>query len=309
MLDPDLDLNLLRALDRLLTSGSVSVAARSLGIGQPAMSKQLERLRQVTQDPLLVRAGRTMVLTERALALKPAVQDALVAVEAALRAPARFDPSSAQGSFALAVGEESLAVLAVPLTRLFRAQVPGIDLRLRQLRRESLTELDAGRLDLVVMPDLRPLPGFSVPDVSRFVARPLFDERFVVISADRRRWTLSRFLQAAHVLPAPLGENDVGTVDTLLARQGLKRRVVLTVPSFEAAVRVVAGSDLIATVPSRLAKALGGTFQAPPPLELPELRINMLWHPRLTTDPRHAFVRTLLPRAVGQEASAKPRAR
>ncbi len=298
MIDRDLDLNLLRALDRLLASGSVSGAARALGLGQPAMSKQLERLRQVTGDPLLVRAGRVMVLTERAVALRPAVQDALVAVEAALRAPGRFEPFTARGTFAIAMGEEALAVLAAPVTRLLLERAPGIDLRLRQLRRESFPELDAGRLDLLVMPNLQGFPGLSVPDLSRFVARLLFDERFVVISSRPRRWSLSTFLEVGHVLPAPLGESDLGAIDVLLARQGLKRRVALTVPSFEAAVRVAAGTDLISTVPARLATVLGGVFQARPPLALPDLPISMLWHPRLTTDARHAFVRALLPQAL-----------
>lgn len=289
------DLNLLRALERLLSTASVTVAARQLGVGQPAASRSLERLREQLGDPLLVRAGKGMVLTERGRALLPEVQTALAAAERALQPLAPFDAATATGVFRLAMGDDAQTALTARIVQRLRQTAPGMDLRIRPVTLGLGAELERDALDLVVFPDIRALPGFKVPDLSAFVLRDLFTERFCVVSQGPRRWTLDDYCDAGHVLVSGGGDNDRGFVDLILQGLGRKRRVVLTVPTFHQAAMVVATSDLVATLPLHAARAAKmGLHLGDPPLELPELPMRLLWHPRTTASSRHRFLRQLI---------------
>lgn len=293
--DASVDLNLLRALDQLLRTRSVSSAARALGLGQPALSKTLARLRQHFDDPLFVRVGHAMIPTPRALALVEPVRTALEAASRALAPREVFVPESARGSLVLAMPEHVEATLLLPLVTRLRTAAPGIDVRVRQLALPSRAELVRGDLHLAVMPDMSQLPHLPQPDVSQFVVRPLYRDTYAV--ARRRtkrgpRWTLASYAAASHVLVASLGENDVGVVDQALASAGLRRRVALTVPGFLEAARIASESDLVATLPRRMITTAGYPLDvAVPPCVLPELSMRMVWHPRDTHDPRHRWLR------------------
>jgi DNA-binding transcriptional LysR family regulator len=289
----DLDLNLLRALERLLATASVTRAAADLGVGQPAASRALERLRGHLRDPLLLRAGRGMVLTERAQELLPRAREALDAVARAMEPLEPFDPATAVGVLRLALGDDAQTALTVPLVERLRAAAPGLDLRIRPVHARVGDALDRGQLDAVVFPDVSVLPGFRLPDLEAYVRRPLFTERFVVLSAVPATWTLDRYAAADHVLVA--GDDDRGFIDHLLAERGLRRRVALTVPTFQQAVNAVASTDLIATLPAHAARATRHPLHAAePPLPIPPLPMVMLWHPRTTASPRHRLLRQLL---------------
>jgi DNA-binding transcriptional LysR family regulator len=294
------DLNLLLALERLLATGHVGKAAAELGVSQPAMSRQLERLRGLLGDPLLVRVGRGMVLTARAEALLPLARTALEAVHAALRPPAPFNPLVAQGSFHLAIPDDVLAAVVLPLMEHLRTAAPRLDVRVRAMTRASLEALTRGTLDVAVLPDVRGMPGLNAPDLSEFVVQPLFTDRFVVVAARRiPRLTVQAWAARDHVLVTPAGESERGIVDGLLAREGLSRRVALTVPSFQQAALVVASSDLVATLPERAARLSGVPLALhPPPLPMPPLPMNLVWHPRTTTSARHRFIRDALKASV-----------
>ncbi len=298
----DVDLNLLLALERLLSTGHVSKAAAELGIGQPAMSRQLERLRALLGDPLLVRSGRGMVLTARAEALLPLARTAVEAVHAALQPPAPFDPGVAQATFRIAVPDDALAAVVLPLMEHLRATAPGLDVRVRAAARASLEALTRGTLDVAVLPDVRGLPELSAPDLSEFVVHPLFADRFVVVAARRiARLTVREWAARDHVLVTPAGESERGIVDRLLENEGLSRRVALTVPSFQHAALVVARSDLVATLPERAAQLSGVPLALhPPPLPMPPLPMNLVWHPRTTTSARHRFIRDAIKAVVGR---------
>jgi DNA-binding transcriptional LysR family regulator len=299
-----IDLNLLVALDRLLAYGSVTRAAASLGVGQPALSKSLEKLRELLGDELLVRSGRTLVKTARATELQPRVRAALEAVFQALQPVAPFEPRSARGTLRVALGDDVQSALLVPLALLLTKEAPGLELRVRPLTLELPAALERDAVDLAVVPDLRQLPGSPVPDLSRFVAKKLYRERFVVASRSARRFSLRSFAAAEHVLVAPTGVNDVGFVDTLLAERGLTRRIAVTVPTFHQAVELVAQSDLIATLPDRaLRVSPRPVHTCAAPLPLPALDALIVWHPRYTTDARHRFVRELLRRALQRPES------
>ncbi|MFN7702680.1 MAG: LysR family transcriptional regulator [Deltaproteobacteria bacterium] len=295
----ELDFNLLRSLHRLLELQSVTGAARSLGIGQPAMSKHLERLRHELKDPLVVRRGNRLHLTERAKALRPDVQELVQRIGLVLSPPAPFVALKSTGVFTVAMGDDVAGVVLPAFVKVLATSCPRVDVRIRALGRQTLGQLDSGEVDAAVVPDLRKEPSLDLPSLDRFVARPLYEERFAVASRTRRRWTLEAWLAASHVLPTPLGENDVGLLDRALASRRLSRRVALTVPSFGAAARVVEQTDLIATLPRAFVRSVAPSlFLAEPPLSVPMPTPLLVWHPRHSTDPRHRFLRQVLVEGV-----------
>lgn len=308
---PDFDLNLLRALEKLLTTRSVSAAARGLAVGQPAMSKTLSRLREHFGDPLLVRVGHAMVPTPRGAALIEPVQAALSAAGRALAAPEAFDPATARGQIAITMPEHAHTTVAVPLLERLQTAAPGIDLRIRSLSRTSRAEIVRGEVQLAILPDLSGLPGLPKPDLSDFVVRPLYGDRYAVARACGRRparWTLDGYARARHVLVTSLGESDTGVVDAVLSGHGLSRRVVVTVPGFLQAARLVATTDLIATLPERFLRSTGFALDVqPPPCELPELPMLVGWHSRDTHDARLRWLREQLAACVLTEARRPPK--
>lgn len=293
------DYNLLRSLEALLTTGSVTRAARQLGIGQSAMSKQLEKLRQLTGDPVLVRQGRLVTLTERARGLLPLVGDAVQAVQRALGPAAAFDATQASGTFALAMNDETTVPVLGPFMERLRAVAPQVDVRVRALGRDVLAMLDSGQLDVAVLPDLRKRAGFDMPELERFVVRTVASDPFVVVSREKRRLDRASYLKASHVVTAPLGESDASVLDASLTSLRARRRVALTVPTFTQAVLVVAQTDLIATVPRTIVDHVAPSLaRAKPPLPFPAPARLLVWHPRRTPDPRHRYLRGLLQEAL-----------
>jgi DNA-binding transcriptional LysR family regulator len=296
-----LDLNLLVALDALLRHGSVSGAARELGLSQPATSRALDRLRSTLDDPLFVRAGRGLVPTDRAQELRAPVAAALVAVRQVFDHTPTFDPASATGELQLAVGDEVQLAFGARLVAELQAASPGVDVRFRPLSATSLDEGRRGLLDLAVAPDLSPLPAIAGSvDYADFVTRRLYDRRFVGIARrgtpppDRAAW-----LAARHAIVSFDGGGR-GFVDELLDAQGASRRVVASLTSFPAVARLVAESDVLAVVPAECAGPEHEVFALP--IEVPTLPILLVWHPRRTTDPRHRFFREVVARclATGQ---------
>jgi len=295
MLSRDLDLNLIRALEALLVAESVTGAARRIGVGQPAMSKQLDKLRSVLGDPLLVRLGRRHVLTARARELAPLVGDAVASLGRALSAAPPFDPHRAAGVLRLALNDESAATLLAPLIEQLASRAPGLDVRVRPLGRDLPAALDSAQLDLAVVPDLRETRGFDMPDLDRFVVRRLGVDPFVSVSRRRRRFTRESWLAASHVVTAPLREREGSVLDDALSAIRARRRVALTVPSFTIAVLVAARTKLVATVPGEVATAVAPHLpRIRPPIPFSAPPMALVWHPRDTPDPRHRFARDLV---------------
>lgn len=301
-----LDLNLLLALDRLVRLRSVSAAARDLGVTQPAMSRTLQRLRDVLGDPLLVRVGRGVVPTERALALAEPAAEALRAVERVFAPPPTFDPATARGELSIALTDEAQVAYADAIVHAVWAVAPGVDVRVRPLSLASVEQARRGDLDLAITPDLGPLPAtVGAPDLREFVAKRLYRRRFVVIGAlDRPRpsLTLAEYAAASHVIVGADGGGR-GFVDDLLAERGLRRRVAATVTSFPSAAALVASTDLLATLPEEVVltgSARVRVYEAP--LALPVLDILCVWHPRRTAEPRHRALREVVMAAITARA-------
>ncbi|MCA9593802.1 MAG: LysR family transcriptional regulator [Myxococcales bacterium] len=297
-----LDLNLLVAFDRLLETRSVTAAARELGVTQPAMSRTLARLRSALDDPLFVRTGRTLVPTPRAQALEPKVEAAIHAARLVFESEAPFHPNTAHGIVTLAMGDETQQAFAdAILARIWR-EAPNLDIRLRRLSLESVSESRRGEVDLALSPDLAALPASAGRvDLSEFVQKHVYDRRFVVVSSPkhpRRRFTLASYAAADHVLAGP-DASGRGFVDDYLEQHGLSRRVAASVSSFASAAAIVARTTLVSTLPDDLVRtSTVKLVLAKPPLDLPALPMMLLWHPRHTTEARHRFVRERTAEAI-----------
>ena len=223
------------------------------------------------------------------------IRRALGDIDGALRQQPAFEPREAERVFTLACVDFGSLVIVPPLLARLRAEAPGVDLVVRQLRSEEIErQLAEGQVDLAV----GVLYGQDEPWM---VGQRLFEERFVcVVRADhptvRGPLTLDQFVALDHALISPRGRQG-GFVDRALARHGRTRRVALTVPHFLAAPIVVAGSDLILTVPERIARAFAKMLPlqiVEPPLEVEGFAVTQYWHERQARDPAHVWFRGLV---------------
>ncbi len=313
-----LDLNLLAALDVLLRERNVTRAAKKLGITQSAMSHKLKRLREELGDPLFVTAPGGLAPTARAESLEEPLRRALQDVAAAVRASAPFDPSTAEREVRVAcVDAIELTLLPEILARLAR-EAPKIRLSIRRRGPRSMEELASGELDLIVAPGGVPGVGYDeLPGVQR---RLLGADGFAcVVRADhplvRKRLTLSRFLELDHLLVTP-GGTSLGVVDQVLAKDGLSRRVAVTIPSFVSAPLLVARTDLVLTCPTSVAEVASRVVPLrvlTPPIALPTIPLFLFWHVRVQHDPAHRWIRefvlsTFVATAAGKAGRPAPTA-
>ena len=285
-----LDLNLLVALDALLAERNVTRAARRLNLSQPALSAQLQRLRDLLGDPLLLPAQRGMTPTRRALELQAPLREALEGVRAVLAAGAGFDPATAELTVAVAASDYVQYALLMPLAIQLRREAPGVRLAWRALDDAQLAgQAERGEVDLAFMtPETAP---------EHLRSRKVLDERYVVIVRRNhplvsRTINLDQLCALDHVVVRPRGGGFTGATDTALAAHGRERRVVLSVPSFLMVPEIVARSDMAALVPDRVARDRVDRLELlEPPVPVPGFAIAMLWHDRTAMHPALAWFR------------------
>jgi DNA-binding transcriptional LysR family regulator len=304
------DLNLLVALDALLTERSVTRAAARIGITQSAASHALSRLRRLTGDELLVRGRDGMVPTLRADAMRAPLRRALDDITGTLSPARAFDPKTARlRAFIGASDYAELVLLPGIMARLMR-EAPGVELRVLVPGHDPASELAAGKLDFVIM--LLP-PGDAGQGIR---GRRLFSDRFVCITrrghplAKTKTLSLSSFARAAHALISPWGMEG-GYVDDALARLGLQRKVAVAVPHFLVAPHIVASSDLLLTVAERVADVVAGPLGlvvlAPPQeLDLTGFTLSILWHERTHEDPARRWLREVIVAEASQRSGRAP---
>ena len=288
----DLDLNLLAALDALLAEGSVTRAARRLGLSASAMSRTLTRLRTATGDPLLVRAGRGLVPTPRATEIRDRVHMLVRDAHAVLRPqPTEIDVATIERTFTIRAGEGFVELFAARLVATLTAAAPRIRLRFAPKPDKTADPLREGEIDL----DIGVL-GASAPEVR---AHLIFRDRFVgaaraghpLLSAPV---TPERYAACKHVVASRKGV-FAGPVDDALDQLGLRRETVVVVPGFTDALRIARESDLVALVPSACFR--GGdpstndltAFDLP--VRTPDIAISAMWHPRMDADPGQRWLR------------------
>lgn len=283
------DLNLLITLDVLLAEGSVTRAARRLRLSPSAMSRALARLRETTGDPLLVRAGRELVPTPRALELRESVGPLLGEVLAVLAPKQALDPRQLAQTFTLRSSDGFVENFGPALLAHIGAQAPGVRLRfVQKLDRESV-QLREGSIDL----ETGVIGSLTSPEVR---TRRLFSDRFVGVvrsghALAQGEISAERYAAGQHVLVARR-DQDTGPMDDALAALGLQRTIASIVGGFTAALALAAGSDLIATVPERHTGNLrAGMFSFALPLGMPDLTVSLMWHPRMDADPAHRWLR------------------
>lgn len=283
------DLNLLSTLDVLLAEGSVARAAQRLRLSPSAMSRALARLRKAMGDPLLVRAGRGLVPTPRALELRERVSQLVKDGEAVLRPAEGPDLKQLVRTFTLRSSEGFVETFGPDLIARVAKEAPGVRLRfVPKLDRES-AELRDAAVDL----ETGVVGKMTSPEVR---TQALFRDRFIGVvrkkhALSRGKITTSRFATGKHILVSRRGLES-GPIDEALKRAGLEREIVAVVGGFSTALALARATDLIATVPERHTGTLRcGMHSFPLPVAIPEIMVSLLWHPRLDADPAHRWLR------------------
>ena len=297
----EVDWNLLAALDVLLAEGSVTAAAERLHLSVPATSRTLGRIRQTFGDPILVRAGRGLVPTPRALAVQHRLHRLVEEAHALVESGREVDLSSLQRTFTIRANDALIGILTARLVTSVQAVAPGVTLRFVPEGEEDLMPLRDGLVDL----DVGVIADFG-PEVR---TRALNDERLVGLVATGHplaagRITLRRFAGVEHVGVSRKGRTR-GALDDILEEHGLARKVVAVVPTFTAAAHVIAGSHLTGLIPARYAgqvAALTGAHLYEIPADLPRLPISEAWHVRHDLDPAHQWLRNEVAAAMSAAA-------
>ncbi len=293
-----LDLNLLVALDALLTERSIVRAAERLNLSPSATSNALARLREYFGDELLVQVGRRMEPTPRALGLAETVRDVLVRVDSAIAIQPEFDPSKAERAFRIFVSDYSQMVLAPHVLAL--ASQARCSARFEFLPQVTNPQrsLERGEADLLIIPR-----GFLSPDHPEEM---LYSEDFVCVvwresSLARGELSFERYLAAGHVVMQPPGNVGDAFETWFVKRYGVTRRVAVTSYGFAPIPAMVVGTDFIATVHARLARQLQRAWPIelrPCPVPITPMEQGMQWHQYRTQDPGLAWLRGLIQRAV-----------
>jgi DNA-binding transcriptional LysR family regulator len=286
------DLNLLITLDAVLAEGSVVRAAKRLRLSPSAMSRALARLRESTGDPLLVRAGRGLVPTPRAIELRDRVSQLVRDAQEVLRPAELLDLKELDRTFAIRTSEGFAENFGPALIARVAEQAPGVRLFFMQKPdkdskplRDGVVDLETGVIDLTSAPELRGQSLFRDNHVGVVRAgHPL--SRGVI--------TPEQYAAGMHISVSREGV-DKGPIDDALQPLGLERKIVTIVGGFSIALGLARGSDLIATVPGRHTASLReGMHSFPLPFRTAEFTVSLLWHPRFSADPAHRWLRSLV---------------
>jgi DNA-binding transcriptional LysR family regulator len=291
------DLNLLVTLDVLLAEGSVAGAARRLRLSPSAMSRALARLRETTGDPLLVRAGRGLVPTPRALELRERVSQLVQDSEAVLRPARKLKLKQLVRTFTLRTREGFTENFGPQLIARISEQAPGVRLRFVQKPDKSSTPLRDGAVDL----ETGVVDNSMGPELR---SQALFRDRFIGVvrsghPLSQGKLTPARYASGRHISVSRRGL-EKGPLDEALARLGLAREVATIVDGFSAALALARASDLIASVPERHTGNLReGMHSFALPVVMPEITVSLLWHPRLDADLGHRWLRGVVREVCG----------
>lgn len=284
------DLNLLLALDVLLAEGHVGRAAERLDLSPSAMSRTLARLRQTTGDPLLVRAGRGLVPTPRAIELRERVGQLVVDARSVLEPSNALDLMRLNRTFTFRASDGFAENFGPALIARVNADAPGVRLRFVPKPNRESTPLRDGSVDL----ETGVVGKMTSPEVR---VQLLFRDRFVGVVRARHALskggvTQARYAAARHVVELQ-HDNADGPIDVALHSLGLERHVATVVSGFSTAIAMARNSDLVASVPERHTGNLRiGMHTFALPFAVPQISVSLMWHPRLDADPAHRWLRS-----------------
>ena len=303
---PEPDLNLLFALDALLAEKNVTRAARSLHLSASAMSRTLTRLRAATGDPLLVRAGRQMVLTPYAEEIRERTQNIVQEARSLLRpSPAALDFSTLRRTLTIRVNEAFVEAFGAPLIAEVTALAPFVRLHFSSKPEKNAEYLRNGSADLEI--------GVQEDMGPEIRVQALFRDRYVGVVRKghpldlQQDVSIEQYAAYGHVV-APYGRQTIDTLDAAIALAGLERTTIAVVPSFPAALAVARASDLVALLPASFVNTQPGAAASVCAFELPVategFTVSQMWHPRLENDPVHRWLRQLILRMCRQQVSS-----
>jgi DNA-binding transcriptional LysR family regulator len=294
-MQPPLDLNLLIALDALLTEGSVTGAAERMNLSVPTMSRTLNKIREMIGDPILVRAGRVLVPTPRALALREGTREVVQQARSLLQSGEAFDLRQLTRTFTIRADDGFISTYGPILLRLMMESAPNVQLRFRAQGQQDVESLREGLIDLDV--------GVIADIGPEIVRQALFRDRFVAAFRvghpleQAETMTPERFCEYPHVTVSRRGRTS-GPVDDMLHAMGLTRRVMVVAPTFAEALAIARETDLVACVAERLTQtARHGMRTRELPVATPPVLISQAWHPRFGADPANRALRGLLKQA------------
>ena len=288
-----LDLNLLPPLEAVLRRRNVTLAARDVGISQPAMSRALLRLRAVFNDPLLVRASGGFVLTSRGQSLQLAVTAALNDVKQVFEVSG-FDPSTLRRTIRMAASDSQTILLTPPLMALLAKEAPAIDLKVEGYSPDLPRRMAEGSIDLTFAKDSTPLPPGAMSEI-------IADDHLVLVMRRGHpkaniNWCLTDYATVDHASIAFLGDGQ-SDMDSILAKAGVTRRIALTTPHFMAAIATIAATDLVSTLSYAFAKRFEASFDLvliPPPFADTRIGLVSVWSHIRHTDPLLLWFRRLV---------------
>lgn len=296
------DLGLLVSLDALLQEGSVTGAARRVGLSTPAMSHALARIRERLGDPILVRSGRGMLLTPRAEALKAQVHSVVNEARRTLEPERAFVASELSRTFLVHASDYVLSILGPTVDRILRVEAPQVCVRFVPNMPDDPALLRDEGSDLAV--------GIYGDLPQEMRSRQLLTDRFVCAvrrghPATEKRFTLEQFASLPHIQVAPRGKPG-GYIDDVLRERGLTRTVARAVPYFLTALQLAAETDYLLTISERIAKRFAEALSLElleVPVKLRPYALSLVWHPRLESDAGHRFLRDVFVRASKEVAA------
>jgi DNA-binding transcriptional LysR family regulator len=298
------DLNLMVYLDVLLREGSVTKSAQQLGITQPAMSNGLKRLRDLFNDPLLVRTSEGMTPTERALELQPVIRRALNELEAALQTQGEFDASSSNRVFRIMVSDYAESTLVPELVKRLREEAPSVILDVLTPSDVSFKDVEAGRVDMAIN-------RFDEMPQS-FHQKTLWEDDFVCLVNPEHpqagKFDLEAYLDSMHIWVSKTGMGAgvgidpekiirLGWVDNALGKLGHKRKISVFTRHYQMPALLALNNDLVATLPKKVAEMQAETSRLlvkNPPFDIPAFELKMAWSPLVQHHQAHKWLRGLI---------------
>ncbi|WP_375749281.1 LysR family transcriptional regulator [Vibrio sp. HN007] len=297
-----IDLNLLVCLHVLLEHNSVSKAAEQLNLSQSAISKSLARLRELFDDPLLERSGYGMEPTVRAKQIQPELVNLLFNVEK-LTSPSKFEPKHSTRSFRMAVVESIYPLIFPSFIGDALAQAPGITIDNSNWDYDTFDQLHRGTLDFAITgKDLHPKDSeMTLHPPKGIVSHELFQDELCCIvnpahALPEKSWNLDAYLASRHIV-TKYYKNERWLLDFKLGDKGLKRDVAIYVPDFNSAAELCCHTNLMLTVPSRLAQHVAKRFglkTMPLPFSIPPLSYTLFWHENRSKDLAHSWLKELI---------------
>lgn len=287
-----MDLNLLVSLDALLSTGSVTAAAEHMGVSVPAMSRTLNRIRLLVDDPVFVRAGRGLVPTPKAESLRNGVHDLILQAQALLEKTETFDARELRKTFTIRADDGVISFLGPVFLQMLQKSAPLADVRFMAQGQQDVSALREGLIDLDVgvIPDLGP----------EIVRQRLLSDPYVAVFhpkhplATQETVTAEAYAACGHVAFSRRGIAH-GPVDVELKKKGLARRVCVVAASLAETIAIARGTDLVASVPEQLTQNLRQEMLVRRlPIVTPNVQISQAWHPRFSTDAGHRFLRGLM---------------